>query len=70
MSPAHSRLRRANRVKQIVIGARSSSVRRFLGSVSSRVVAEAPCTVTIDHAPALADQGDERLDELAAVEQS
>ncbi|MCB1524439.1 MAG: protein kinase [Rhodoblastus sp.] len=61
---------RANRVDQIVIGARgSSSVRRFLGSVSSRVVAEAPCTVTVVRAPALAGQGD-GLDELAAVEQS
>jgi nucleotide-binding universal stress UspA family protein len=32
----------------IVMGARgSSSLRRFLGSVSSRVVAEAPCSVTV-----------------------
>ncbi|MBX9619055.1 MAG: protein kinase [Hyphomicrobiales bacterium] len=39
---------RHNAVDQIVIGARSSSaIRRFLGSVSSRVVAEAPCTVTV-----------------------
>lgn len=37
-----------NDVDHIVVGARASSaVRRFLGSVSSRVVAEAPCTVTV-----------------------
>jgi len=58
---------RANRVDQIVIGARgSSSVRRFLGSVSSRVVAEASCTVTVVRAPA---QG-ESLEELANVDQA
>ena len=39
---------RANQADHIVIGARgSSSMRRFLGSVSSQVVAEAPCTVTV-----------------------
>ena len=39
---------RANHVDQIVIGARdSSTLRRYLGSVSSQVVAEAPCTVTV-----------------------
>jgi len=39
---------RANRVDHIVIGARASSaLRRYLGSVSSQVVAEAPCTVTV-----------------------
>jgi len=39
---------RGNQVDQIVIGARSSSAwRRYLGSVSSQVVAEAPCTVTV-----------------------
>jgi eukaryotic-like serine/threonine-protein kinase len=38
----------ANGIDQIVMGARSSShLRRYLGSVSSRVVAEAPCTVTV-----------------------
>ena len=58
---------RANRVDQIVIGARgSSSVRRFLGSVSSRVVAEAACTVTVVRAPAQA----EGLEELANVDQA
>lgn len=60
---------RANRVDQIVIGARgSSSVRRFLGSVSSRVVAEAPCTVTVVRAPAQEGPSDEH-EQLAAAEQ-
>ncbi len=37
---------------QIVMGARASStMRRFLGSVSARVVAEAPCSVTVVRAP-------------------
>ena len=35
-------------IDNIVIGARgSSTLRRFMGSVSTRVVAEAPCTVTV-----------------------
>lgn len=39
---------RNNRVDHVVIGARgSSALRRYLGSVSARVVAEAPCTVTV-----------------------
>jgi nucleotide-binding universal stress UspA family protein len=39
---------RHNRVDRIVIGARGSSVlRRYLGSVSAHVVAEARCTVTV-----------------------
>jgi nucleotide-binding universal stress UspA family protein len=39
---------RQNRADHIVIGARASStLRRYLGSVSSQVVAEAPCTVTV-----------------------
>jgi eukaryotic-like serine/threonine-protein kinase len=39
---------RNNHVDHIVIGARASSMwRRYLGSVSSQVVAEAPCTVTV-----------------------
>jgi nucleotide-binding universal stress UspA family protein len=39
---------RANTVDQIILGARgSSSLRRYLGSVSSQVVAEAPCSVTV-----------------------
>lgn len=47
---------RSNKVDQIVIGARASStLRRYLGSVSSQVVAEAPCTVTVVRAPQLAE---------------
>jgi nucleotide-binding universal stress UspA family protein len=39
---------RKNQVDQIVMGARSSSMlRRYLGSVSARVVAESDCTVTV-----------------------
>lgn len=39
---------RANHVDHIVIGARgSSTLRRYLGSVSSQVVAEALCSVTV-----------------------
>ncbi len=39
---------RNNHVDHIVIGARASSpLRRYLGSISSQVVAEAPCTVTV-----------------------
>ncbi len=42
----------ANKVDQIVIGARgSSALRRYLGSVSSQVVAEADCTVTVVKSP-------------------
>ena len=41
-----------NHVDQVLIGARASStLRRFLGSVSSQVVAEAPCTVTVVRVP-------------------
>jgi nucleotide-binding universal stress UspA family protein len=42
---------RASHADHIVIGARGSSgLRRFLGSVSSRVAAEAPCSVTVARA--------------------
>lgn len=55
---------RVNRADQVVIGARASStLRRFLGSVSSRVVAEAPCTVTVVRAPLLPE-----ADESAAAD--
>jgi nucleotide-binding universal stress UspA family protein len=38
----------SNRVDHIIIGARgSSALRRYLGSVSSQVVAEATCSVTV-----------------------
>lgn len=37
---------------RIVIGARGhSALRRYLGSVSARIVAEAPCTVTVVRPP-------------------
>ena len=39
---------RSNHVDHIVVGARgSSTLRRYLGSVSSQVVAQAPCSVTV-----------------------
>jgi nucleotide-binding universal stress UspA family protein len=39
---------RRNHVRHLAIGARTSSpLRRYLGSVSAKVVAEAPCTVTV-----------------------
>ena len=42
----------AHHADHIIMGARtSSSLRRFLGSVSSRVVAEAPCSVTVVRTP-------------------
>jgi nucleotide-binding universal stress UspA family protein len=42
----------SNDADHIVVGARASSaMRRFLGSVSTRVVAEAPCSVTVVRAP-------------------
>jgi nucleotide-binding universal stress UspA family protein len=43
---------RANRVEQVIIGSRgSSTLRRYLGSVSSQVVAQAECTVTVVKTP-------------------
>jgi nucleotide-binding universal stress UspA family protein len=42
----------ANRVDQIVLGSRgSSTLRRYLGSVSSEIVAQALCTVTVVKTP-------------------
>jgi nucleotide-binding universal stress UspA family protein len=44
---------RNTQIDHIVMGARgSSSMRRLLGSVSAKVVAEAPCTVTVVRLPA------------------
>jgi nucleotide-binding universal stress UspA family protein len=45
---------RRNRVDHVVMGARSSGgLRRYLGSVSAQVVAEADCTVTVVRASAV-----------------
>jgi hypothetical protein len=39
---------RRNKVRHLVIGARSAApLRRYLGSVSSKIIAEAPCTATV-----------------------
>ena len=49
---------RKNQVDHIVMGARSSGgLRRYLGSVSARVAAEAECTVTVVRAAAPAGTG-------------
>jgi len=46
---------RASHADHIIIGARGTSgLRRMLGSVSSRVAAEAPCSVTVVRAPHIA----------------
>src|SRR5579859_6651519 len=46
---------KANHVDHIIIGARQTSlVRTLLGSVSAKVAAEAPCTVTVVRPPRLA----------------
>jgi eukaryotic-like serine/threonine-protein kinase len=53
-----------NHVDHIVIGARQNSlVRALLGSVSAKVAAEAPCTVTVVRPPRLASLRQERADE-------
>jgi hypothetical protein len=47
---------RRNQVDHIVMGARGNSLlRRYLGSVSSTVVAESLCTVTVVRASASSD---------------
>jgi nucleotide-binding universal stress UspA family protein len=39
---------RRNHVRHLITGARAASkARRFIGSVSAKVVAEAPCSVTV-----------------------
>ncbi|HYD68315.1 bifunctional serine/threonine-protein kinase/universal stress protein [Azospirillum sp.] len=43
---------RGNHVDHLIVGARGhSALRRYLGSVSSQVVAQAPCTVTVVRPP-------------------
>ena len=50
---------RNNRIDHIVMGARGSSpLRRFLGSVSAQVVAQAPCTVTVVRAAQARDESE------------
>ena len=52
-APALLDYARSAHVDHIVIGARgSSAMRRYLGSVSAQVVAEAPCNVTVVRARA------------------
>jgi non-specific serine/threonine protein kinase/protein-serine/threonine kinase len=49
----------ANHVDHILIGARANSaLRRYLGSVSAQVVAEAPCSVTVVRVPSYADEAE------------
>ena len=61
---------RTNHVDQIVIGSRgSSTLRRYLGSVSSQVVAEAACTVTVVKAPeAASDRTPAQEDDTRSLE--
>ncbi len=59
--PAHALLdyARDNGVDHLIMGARGvTGMRRILGSVSARVVAEAPCTVTVVRAAASEHPGD------------
>ena len=52
-------------VSHILIGARQSSVmRKLLGSVSARIAAEAPCTVTVVRRPPVAEAAPSRADEI------
>ena len=56
---------KSNNVDQILICARgSSNLRRYLGSTSTKVVAEAPCTVTVVRLPASTNEIAEELDAL------
>jgi eukaryotic-like serine/threonine-protein kinase len=60
--PAHALLdyARDNGVDHLIMGARGvTGVRRILGSVSARVVAEAPCTITVVRAPTTHAAGSE-----------
>ena len=57
---------RENHVDHVVIGARGASpLRRYLGSVSARVVAESPCTVTVVKVPQAEDADEEEENEEA-----
>lgn len=49
---------RHNNVDHVAMGARkASALRRYLGSVSSKIVAEVPCTVTVVRAAAVSEHG-------------
>jgi serine/threonine protein kinase len=59
---------RANRVDHVLLGARQDSLlRNLLGSVSAKVAAEAPCTVTVVRAPADRSAGDGAAGEPATL---
>jgi nucleotide-binding universal stress UspA family protein len=63
VSPADAILSYAehNHVDHIVVGARgSSAARRYLGSVSTKVVAEARCSVSVVRAKAVEELGDRK----------
>jgi nucleotide-binding universal stress UspA family protein len=60
---------RANDVDQILLGARASSaLRRYLGSVSAQIVAEAPCTVTVVRLKRRAGEDGDHEIEAAALD--
>jgi hypothetical protein len=47
-----------NNVDHVMMGARkASALRRYLGSVSAKVVAEVPCSVTVVRGAAISDYG-------------
>jgi eukaryotic-like serine/threonine-protein kinase len=58
---------KANRVDHLLVGARQSSLRRtLLGSVSAKLAAEAPCSVTVVRPPRDESKDDPHRDECAA----
>ncbi len=62
---------KANHVDQVLIGAgagAASPFRRFLGSVSSQVVARAPCTVTVVRVPLAVAEGVVDLDDEKLID--
>jgi eukaryotic-like serine/threonine-protein kinase len=58
---------KANRVDHILVGARQNSFRRtLLGSVSAKLAAEAPCSVTVVRPPREETKDDPHSGERAA----